>query len=952
MSANTSLKETDLPGSRLNYMNLHGVGFGSSAMNAVGTQLKPYRDYLRTAMKAAERAKPCLAWRPADAEEISTFDMRWLERQNEKLRRDHSRHRRHQREEKRDLPSGDWIVLEPPPDRPETAEEIFDAFLNAQEVYDDQQCSRDTAIEKIDYDREGRALFLKNSPKPVEVLGLGHNEPDWVNLIWLRSDTYALSRQLKAVEALDNAPCPRHAPLTRLMVMERYTQWPDVSFGELNETDWLFLDAPQRNGTDQQRRFVEIALHTPDFALLEGPPGSGKTTAICELITQLARQGKRVLLVASTHVAVDNVLERLLAWQDNPNTHEKLVLPVRIGDESKVTSDEVEPWCYHRLLRTWRANLQDFLERPGETDPRGNAARRMLLQALREGGENGSSAISNLLLESSNLVCGTTIGILQHPAIKNAWKDNLSFEPFDMMILDEASKTTLSEFLVPALHAKRWVVVGDIKQLSPYVETQYLEDNLRGLLPHEQAEAALHGFMAKKSPRWIAVEDDKQREFLTKECGARAIHLLDLDAVAETEVYGVPGAITELLYADLIIGKPETLSRFQHRLPVDLVAGAEEGLYLEDWETSHTAWKSTQSRFREYEQQDWAEAVAWRLVRSYELRQNETERKHHDGEVEGLIPKSLNGDWFRFRGIKEQRRDGLNKQAADEIQRELKNLRRCAFPSILELLQRGFERVRDRDEEAALTDGLPNWVLSQRLVSLSYQHRMHPDISGFPRDQFYTLRNNHQHYTEWGSEESQLLKDASNMSQSRMWDYHRYAKRAVWTEVLPERGRRRGRGNENVAEVKVTIRELQAFVEWATSHPRPDGKPWEVAVLTFYRAQEKLLRGDLQRLGRARGNSRNFKLPAENAVVHVTLCTVDRFQGHEADMVLLSFVKSGSVGFLNSPNRLNVALTRARYQLVLIGHRAFFESERHQSDLLRALASSQHYPAGIAYLKS
>ena len=44
--------------------------------------------------------------------------------------------------------------------------------------------------------------------------------------------------------------------------------------------------------------------------ILEGPPGSGKTTAILEFIYQATSIGKKVLLVASTHVAVDNVLEK------------------------------------------------------------------------------------------------------------------------------------------------------------------------------------------------------------------------------------------------------------------------------------------------------------------------------------------------------------------------------------------------------------------------------------------------------------------------------------------------------------------------------------------------------------------------------------------------------------------------------------------------------------------
>lgn len=134
--------------------------------------------------------------------------------------------------------------------------------------------------------------------------------------------------------------------------------------------------------------------------------------------------------------------------------------------------------------------------------------------------------------------------------------------------------------------------------------------------------------------------------------------------------------------------------------------------------------------------------------------------------------------------------------------------------------------------------------------------------------------------------------------------------------------------------------------EWAAENPRPDGRAWEVAVLTFYRGQEAALRERLQSLFRQHGNFHNFD---DWKRLRVSLCTVDRFQGHEADLVLLSFVKTRSVGFLNSPNRLNVALTRARYQIVLIGHHAYFASDRCRSLLLRALADSDHYSHDITW---
>jgi superfamily I DNA and/or RNA helicase len=274
------------------------------------------------------------------------------------------------------------------------------------------------------------------------------------------------------------------------------------------------------------------------------------------------------------------------------------------------------------------------------------------------------------------------------------------------------------------------------------------------------------------------------------------------------------------------------------------------------------------------------------------------------------------------------------------------------MPSILELLQTGFQRLPGWNEGVALTDGLPSEALAQRLVSLTFQHRMHSHISAYPRQQFYTSPGEPALGKEF--QNASLLRDASGLDLERSWTYRRYARQALWLEVDPGR-RRGGRKNSNPAEARKILDELRTFMDWASANPRRDDqgtpKPWKVAVLTFYRGQEALLREHLKRESGQSGNTRNFRLPrgASAPSVTVTLCTVDRFQGHEADLVFLSFVKSGSVGFLNSPNRLNVALTRARFQLVLVGHRAFFGSDRCRSPLLRDLADSEHYHGDIGW---
>jgi hypothetical protein len=61
----------------------------------------------------------------------------------------------------------------------------------------------------------------------------------------------------------------------------------------------------------RQRAAVAGAVGAPHAFVVQGPPGTGKTTVITEIVRQLVGRGERVLLVASMHVAVDEVLRRV-----------------------------------------------------------------------------------------------------------------------------------------------------------------------------------------------------------------------------------------------------------------------------------------------------------------------------------------------------------------------------------------------------------------------------------------------------------------------------------------------------------------------------------------------------------------------------------------------------------------------------------------------------------------
>lgn len=113
---------------------------------------------------------------------------------------------------------------------------------------------------------------------------------------------------------------------------------PELSeYKELESRQLLSLNQSQKNA-------VLRALYANDLCLLQGPPGTGKTTVIAELIWQhiLKNPTKKLLLTSETNLAVDNALEKLMGSR---NVNEALspylsiIKPLRFGKSSKFEED-------------------------------------------------------------------------------------------------------------------------------------------------------------------------------------------------------------------------------------------------------------------------------------------------------------------------------------------------------------------------------------------------------------------------------------------------------------------------------------------------------------------------------------------------------------------------------------------------------------------------------------
>lgn len=156
------------------------------------------------------------------------------------------------------------------------------------------------------------------------------------SVLEIEPNTHSLKCQENAIQNLIKTPLSQSHTLLKLFASRKKDKinWLTQDSKTTNITEWEVLTDENREGADIQRNFIQQALNTKDFALLEGPPGSGKTTTILELIAQIIKQNKRVLLCGSTHIAIDNVLERL---KEKKLIERLNIFPIRVGSEGALS---------------------------------------------------------------------------------------------------------------------------------------------------------------------------------------------------------------------------------------------------------------------------------------------------------------------------------------------------------------------------------------------------------------------------------------------------------------------------------------------------------------------------------------------------------------------------------------------------------------------------------------
>ncbi len=289
--------------------------------------------------------------------------------------------------------------------------------------------------------------------------------PEWVdesgifhlNIAGNRSTYKKIFGTLKAVQSAKDI---RLAQLRDISLGIRKTRHADLTLPPLEKMPFF---NPRLN--QWQKEAVRMALESGDVALVHGPPGTGKTTVLIEIIRQEVGLGHAVFVTAPSNAACDHLLACLVAAQ----------VPVfRLGHPARIMEHLRDHTLDFKLAKHPYAEAVDEYEkelhelykkrdRRGERvwipDAEWSQIQEHAKELKNQIKELEKSILSQVFSETPVIV-GTHAGSLD-PAIRG--------KKFDLVVMDEATQGTEPSSWMPLLFAGKCVLAGDHFQLPPTI---------------------------------------------------------------------------------------------------------------------------------------------------------------------------------------------------------------------------------------------------------------------------------------------------------------------------------------------------------------------------------------------------------------------------------------------------------------------------------------------------
>jgi hypothetical protein len=634
----------------------------------------------------------------------------------------------------------------------------------------------------------------------------------------------------------------------------------------------------------------------PDLLMVLGPPGTGKTKTIAEIVRQHSAQHRRVLVTAKTHKAVDNVLERL------PNE----LTVVRIGHEDRA-SDNTKHLLIDAQARTLQAT---FLHRT----------------------EACAQALSDVVVHADEIEHRVK-QLAESAMILRQTQDSLNMARQELNAADEHLQVLYGRTM-DRLRASLKSRVDELQRLDARIADLSRQQTDARSKRRKFVVGLLWGWWSDRLARHqTKVQVERQRSQAAHDADARAYvqaqtawrralrapeyHQLELRVEATNKDYqnAARSALEIARSLDRVVA-----GLIDSRPPLEPVSPMGVQRYL-TW--FHSIIPLLQSRHAILS--DWRERLSLRAEDLYPL-------IVRFADVVGATCIGIATDSY-FEPV------DFDLVIADEAGQ-------ISLPDLLVPLVRAGRAMLVGDHhqlppfvedevrvwlERTMPEALPDisWVdeetteaeevmglLAQstfellfptadptHIVRFNEQYRMPQAVADFASQCFYDNRLK--------TAEKSKLYDAPHSD-----PLFNKPLAFVDTSALPQKQRRDSSPGQDPSDPEswgkpgyINPLEASLIADIAALY---EHKGIEWVVIVPYRAQAQRIQQELSR-----------RLPAAtDSALDERVATVDSFQGGECDCVIYGFTRSnseGKIGFLRELRRLNVAITRAKQQLVLVG---------------------------------